>query len=650
MASYDASIRVSTRVDTDQLKEAQKEFDRLNKKLESLYAKGEKLEALGVDKQSKQWKSLRYDVAQTEVALGDASDRLKELNNLNSDNIGKGFQTASDAGKKFNSVIHTGTKKSNGLMKTLASRLKGITLSLLVFNWITKGFNAMVSAMKAGFQNLAKYSTDYNKSMSALKSECAQLKNGLAAAFEPVASVVIPYITQMVGWLNTAADTVARFLAALSGKSTYTKAKKQVIDYAKALDTASNSAKGALASFDSINVLTSNEATGGVETTGADAFETADVGTDMQAVIDTLMPFKDTIDAWLNNLNFEPIITAFDSLKTACAPIAGHITEGLKFFLDKVLLPIGSWTIEDLVPAFFNLLSSALCAFNVVWEIAQPYLAWFWDNFLAPAAAWVGDTVVDGINLITEALKGFSDWATANEENMDTVKAIILGLFAGIVTYYTAKGIVGMIGAINKAIAAFGTVSLLAGGKIFIMAAAIALLVSGILLVAQNWNKLNDLGKTLSILSAVTAALIAAAIAAAVFHTAWSVGVAAAAIIAGIAALGISSAIFSKWEATSSSTASMSDAASLYSSTSSSPLPALATGGITTRPTTALIGEAGKEAVLPLENNTEWMDVLADRIGQNVTIKFTGSLSELGRVLKPVIDTENARVGKSFRK
>ena len=43
-------------------------------------------------------------------------------------------------------------------------------------------------------------------------------------------------------------------------------------------------------------------------------------------------------------------------------------------------------------------------------------------------------------------------------------------------------------------------------------------------------------------------------------------------------------------------------------------LPRLAKGGITSGPTTALIGEAGKEAVLPLENNTEWMNVLADKI------------------------------------
>lgn len=43
-------------------------------------------------------------------------------------------------------------------------------------------------------------------------------------------------------------------------------------------------------------------------------------------------------------------------------------------------------------------------------------------------------------------------------------------------------------------------------------------------------------------------------------------------------------------------------------------IPHLATGGIATSPTTALIGEAGREAVLPLENNTEWMNTLADRI------------------------------------
>jgi phage-related protein len=43
-------------------------------------------------------------------------------------------------------------------------------------------------------------------------------------------------------------------------------------------------------------------------------------------------------------------------------------------------------------------------------------------------------------------------------------------------------------------------------------------------------------------------------------------------------------------------------------------VPQLARGGIVDSATLAVIGERGKEAVVPLENNTEWMDKLADRL------------------------------------
>ena len=56
-------------------------------------------------------------------------------------------------------------------------------------------------------------------------------------------------------------------------------------------------------------------------------------------------------------------------------------------------------------------------------------------------------------------------------------------------------------------------------------------------------------------------------------------------------------------------------------------IPKLATGGIITAPTAAIIGEAGREAVLPLDRNTSWMDELADKIasksigqGQQITV------------------------------
>ena len=58
-------------------------------------------------------------------------------------------------------------------------------------------------------------------------------------------------------------------------------------------------------------------------------------------------------------------------------------------------------------------------------------------------------------------------------------------------------------------------------------------------------------------------------------------------------------------------------------------IPMLAKGGIVNGATQAIIGEAGKEAVLPLERNTEWMDMLAERISAGgVTVNQTNNFAK----------------------
>ena len=54
---------------------------------------------------------------------------------------------------------------------------------------------------------------------------------------------------------------------------------------------------------------------------------------------------------------------------------------------------------------------------------------------------------------------------------------------------------------------------------------------------------------------------------------------------------------------------------------STSQIPKLAKGGIVNNPgrgVTATVGEAGAEAVLPLEKNTDWMDALAEKLAQKI--------------------------------
>lgn len=60
-------------------------------------------------------------------------------------------------------------------------------------------------------------------------------------------------------------------------------------------------------------------------------------------------------------------------------------------------------------------------------------------------------------------------------------------------------------------------------------------------------------------------------------------------------------------------------------------IPELAHGGIVRSATNAIIGEAGKEAVLPLERNTGWMDMLAERLaekGGGVTVNQTNHFAQ----------------------
>jgi len=49
------------------------------------------------------------------------------------------------------------------------------------------------------------------------------------------------------------------------------------------------------------------------------------------------------------------------------------------------------------------------------------------------------------------------------------------------------------------------------------------------------------------------------------------------------------------------------------------PLQKLARGGVVDRPTTALVGESGREVIMPLENNTGWISELAEQLNNNGT-------------------------------
>ena len=63
-------------------------------------------------------------------------------------------------------------------------------------------------------------------------------------------------------------------------------------------------------------------------------------------------------------------------------------------------------------------------------------------------------------------------------------------------------------------------------------------------------------------------------------------------------------------------------------------LPRLAKGGIVNNPgrgQAVIAGEAGAEAILPLQNNTEWMDMLVDKVADRVSMNVVNRITIDGK-------------------
>lgn len=236
----------------------------------------------------------------------DYDDRIQELEELKGEiqeyknnlrDVPDKFSKMRDSAKKAFDATSEGAKKSAGLLSSFASRMKGLALSLLIFNWISKGFNAMIAGMKAGFSNFAGYSDSYAQSVQNMKNAMSTLGNQFAAAFAPIVQMVIPWINSLINALTTAMTYVAQFFAVLSGKSTFVKAKKVQDSYNKSLGgtaKAADKARGALAKFDDLDVLQKQDDAGGGGGGGAgedfgDMFEEVPVDNRVQAWLDGII-------------------------------------------------------------------------------------------------------------------------------------------------------------------------------------------------------------------------------------------------------------------------------------------------------------------------------------------------------------------------
>ena len=198
------------------------------------------------------------------------------------------------------SGIVAACKKAAGALRGLKSQIPklgaafgglgkkiGSVTRLFTFMVLRRAITALLNTMKQGFDTLAQYSaakgTEFNKNISAMQSGLKQLGNSIIAAFEPLINAVTPIVNAFISKLIEATNAIGQFFAALTGKSTFTHAKKVVGNYAASLDKATASTKKlatATAGIDELNILQDNNNSSGDSgaSNPADSFETEKVG------------------------------------------------------------------------------------------------------------------------------------------------------------------------------------------------------------------------------------------------------------------------------------------------------------------------------------------------------------------------------------
>lgn len=503
---------------------------------------------------------------------------------------------------------------------SFGKRIRSIAASALVFNLISKGLRSMVSYMGQA----AMADENFATALSALKGS-------ILTAFQPIYEVAIPAITTLVNWLNTAVQVIARFFAALTGKS-----YSQMVKNAKALNKeaggisnvgdAAEEATNQLMGFDEINRLESlNGSGGGISGGGGSSpsFDEIDIPSTWEAVIEGLaLKIKDIFFKW-DDLTAEDIVqklvVGLDMLGGALigfalggpagAVIGATVGAGIGLLTTSVLFDgDGNLSSEELLSSLITVLGTV-----------GGGLIGFALGGVAGAA--IGATVGAVLGVILSKITFDGDSELSTEEIIKTLVAALTVLGGGIMGFMMGGPLGAAVGA---------TIGL---GLTFSISAmdfdGVKRIVQEILQEIEGYfsTTFSD-GFINGLITMVTDGI----------NILWEMFV------------NFVNDIVNSWntlwgyQTTGTVSPLGVDSASAYSMMPETPItriPALARGAVlpANKPFLAMVGDqkSGTNVEAPLETIKQALAEVLGESGLDVDINFTGSLSQLARVLTPEI-------------
>lgn len=576
---------------------------------------------------NKQLQACRTYANKYAAAQSDSSEKAARAMEKAQKRAQKAAQKASAAGskaaKKMAADSASSGSKMSGAFGKFGKAIKGSLKAVFVTAVLYKFFNAFKGQMTGAMQQ----NKQFAKSLNAIKAN-------LSVAFTPIVEAIMPLITRLAQGLAMITKYIATFIAAIFGK-TY----KQAVNSTKKLQTQAKKAQASTSrDFDELHNVDKDEKDSESDSDGVnyDALDTSQLNTGpMQKFQEILDKIKDTI---------EKVKPAFqDFYEKGIKPIAKWIGEKLKdafAFLGEQLGKVGDWFVEH--KDTFSRLGESI---GKLWEFIEPILNAAWEG-LKSSLGGLFDAVLAGAGSLFDLLPDVIDFITALftgdwEAMKESGKNILLGLWDGIKMQWelfkerlstlidNLINIVKALFGIHSPSTVFSDIgdNLIAGlweglkerWEAFKenLSSLIQHLTES---VKAQFNKIKS--TVLSVLDSLKTALKTK------LDGVWDslkgfinkiLGGVEKMINKPVEAL---NRFISKLNSLSVKIPDVLGGGSIgfnISPFNTVSIPKLAKGGIVSKPTLSMIGEAGKEAVVPLQNNTGWMRELCAMLGNTIT-------------------------------
>ena len=256
--------------------------------------------------------------------LNGVSSGLKSISSFGDKVVGKmrSLGRATRDTKKESASLVDVTKKLSNEFFRISKMLKLMVTRMAL--------RKVIAEVGNGFKSLAIHSDEFNNSVSGMMNASKRLGYSFSAMVSPLITAFAPAIIYIINLLIKLSNVINQVFAALSGKTTWEKAKEFTDDWRTSLEEAGESGKKTakeikktVLGFDELNQLQErNDASGGKNDTPKDMFDTVEIENKWRRLADYIKKLATKL---------------FDPIKKAWKKVGDFVIKAWKYALNQVL-------------------------------------------------------------------------------------------------------------------------------------------------------------------------------------------------------------------------------------------------------------------------------------------------------------------------